>query len=77
MIRKFIARNGNGFSSCYMCASKEKYSSEWDSSLYTDTKYGLPICYNCIREKIKYEQLLLIEHHNGIEEITKEGEQNA
>lgn len=52
MYRKFIKRNGNGFSSCYMCASKEKYSHEFDSWLYTDTKYGLPICNNCIKEKM-------------------------
>lgn len=61
MIRKFIRRKGNGFSSCYMCASKEKYSSEWDSMLYTDTKYGLPICYECIKEKMKNGEKYSIE----------------
>lgn len=55
-MRTFIKRNGNGFSSCYICASENKYSQEWDSSLYTDTKYGLPMCYNCILKlKEKYD----------------------
>ena len=53
MYREFIKRKGNGFTSCYMCASQEEYTNEWDSSLYTDTKYGLPICYKCIQEKMK------------------------
>lgn len=71
MIRKFIKRTGNGFSSCYMCASREEYSNKYDSFLYTDTKYGLPICYPCIREKLEYEDHIIIERHNGVEELTR------
>jgi len=70
MSRKFIERHGNGFSSCYMCASKDKYSNEWDSLLYTDTKYGLPICYSCIKEMTKFEECI-IESHNGIDTVLK------
>ena len=62
MYRKFIKRKGNGFSSCYMCASREEYSYEFDSCLYTDTKYGLPICYDCIKDKmIETEEDYVIE----------------
>lgn len=60
MVREFIRRKGNGFSSCYMCASKNKYSNEWDSSLYTDTKYGLPICNKCMKEIIKHTEYSII-----------------
>lgn len=67
MYRKFIKRKGNGFSSCYMCASREEYSNEYDSSLYTDTKYGLPICYKCIKDKmIDIEESYVIEDNGEI-----------
>lgn len=62
MERRFIKRKGNGFTSCYMCASEEKYSNEFDSSLYTDTKYGLPICRKCLLEKMKKLGYAVIEY---------------